>query len=244
MKLVFSYLKAETAQLLRIPFVIIASWGFPGLFFLIMGLPNAKDQVSATFIMASYALFAVLGIGLFQFGVNIAEDRVSPWESYLRTLPVTAITRFTSRILMALLFALSAAGIIIVLGLTFSPARFTLSTLFPFFFVLLVGGIPFALFGITIGYWMPFKVALPVANLIYFLLAYAGGLWYPPQYLPSFVATISPYLPTRQYGELAWDIVLGQPWQVSNWIGLCVYTLIFGMLAIWGYKKDEGQRFK
>ena len=32
--------------------------------------------------------FAVIGVAFFQFGVGIAVDRASPWEAYLRTLPV------------------------------------------------------------------------------------------------------------------------------------------------------------
>jgi len=244
MKLVLSYLQAETIQLLRIPYVVIMSLASPGLFFLILGLPNAKDASSANVVMASYAMFAVLGIVIFQFGVNIAEDRVSPWEEYLRSLPVTPQTRFISRICMALLFALGAACIIIILGLLFSSARFALNLWLPFIIVLLLGGIPFALLGITIGYWFPLKAALPVTNLLYFLLAYAGGLWFPPQYLPAFVANISSYLPTRQYGEIVWGVVQGRPWSVWPWLWLLVYTLFFGILAIGGYRRDEGQRYR
>ena len=110
--------------------------------------------------------------------------------------------------------------------------------------VVLLGGIPFALGGIALAYLASPKAAVPLANVLYLLLAFAGGLWVTPDSLPPLVAGISPSLPTRQYGELVWSAVQGQSWPEEAVAGLLVYTLIFGVLAVWGYQRDQGQTYR
>lgn len=244
MKLIWVHFRAAVTELARVPMFTIPTLIFPGLLFLFFGVMNAHTTESANFFMASYAVFAMLGITLFQFGVNIADDRLSPWESYLRVLPVAPSVRFMARILSALAFALPAIGLVVVLALLFTPAHLAFAAWLAFIAALLVGSIPLTLFGIAIGYWTSPKAALPVANLCYLLLSFAGGLWIPPSYLPGIVASFSPYLPIRQYGELVWSAVLAQSWPVTSCLGLLIYTLIFGALAIWGYRHDEGQRYR
>jgi ABC-2 type transport system permease protein len=244
MKLIWVHLKASVIELMRIPMFTVPTLAFPALLFLFFGVTNAHTVESANYFMASYAVFAMLGIALFQFGVNIANDRTSPWEDYLHILPVAPSIRFTARILSSLAFALPAIGLVIALALLFTPVHLTPVAWLAFAASLLMGSIPITLFGIAIGYWASPKAAFPVANLCYLLFSFAGGLWMPPAFLPSIVAAFSPYLPIRQYGDLVWSTVLGQPWQITSCLGLLAYTLIFGALAAWGYRRDEGLRYR
>jgi ABC-2 type transport system permease protein len=243
LKLIWVHLKASVIELVRIPMFSVPTLIFPGLLFLFFGVTEAHDRMSANFSMASYAVFAMLGIALFQFGVNIANDRTSPWEDYLHILPVAPSTRFAARILAALAFALPAIGLVFALAFFFTPVHLTLAAWLSFVLALLIGSIPVTLFGISIGYWLGPKAAFPVANICYLALAFAGGLWLSPQNLPGIVAAISPYLLIRQYNELVWSAVFERPWPLLPCLGLLIYTLIFGVLAVWGYRRDEGQHY-
>lgn len=109
---------------------------------------------------------------------------------------------------------------------------------------LLLGSVPPGLLGIALGYWVQAKAALPAANLLYLGLAYAGGLWVPPKHLPHPAADISPYLPTRLSNEVTWTVVQGQTWRLEPWLGLVAYAVGIGFLAIWGYRRDEGQNYR
>jgi hypothetical protein len=63
----------------------------PGLFyFLFEGTDTDVELV--TVLMASYAMWAILGVAFFQFGVGIAEERGTPWERFLRALPLPAVS--------------------------------------------------------------------------------------------------------------------------------------------------------
>src|SRR5581483_4016379 len=96
---------------------------------------------------------------------------------------------------------------------------------------LLAGSLPFVVLGLAIAYWASPKSALPAANLLYMLLAYAGGLWTGPGDLPRMIRALSPYTPTRQWGDVLWAAVAGAPWRTSHWLLLAAYAAGFGALA-------------
>jgi ABC-2 type transport system permease protein len=241
-KLVLVYARTQIVELVRFPGFSIATLGFPPLLFVLFGLPRADRHPEV--LLASYAAFAVLGVGFFQFGVSAAIERATPWAAFVRTLPAPAGTRLAGRALAALAFATAAAaGLVVVAIATTSPALGTgqwlrLAT------ALLLGSLPFVALGIAIAYWTSPKSALPVANILYMLLAYAGGLWTGPSELPAAVAAISPYTPTRQWGDVLWPAVAGTPWAWRHWLALAGYAAIFALVAAWGYRRDEGQKYR
>ncbi len=54
---------------------------------------------------------------------------------------------------------------------------------------------------------------------------------------------ISPFTPTREYGELVWAAVLGQPWKPAPFIGLAAFAVVFAAVAVIGYRRDEGVKY-
>ena len=243
LKLYLVHARLAIVELLRIPAYALPTLISPVMIYLFFGVPYSKGAMAARFLVASYAAFAVIGVALFQFGVGIAVERVSPWEAYARTLPVPLGVRFLARISAALVFASLSASLVCVTGIVLVHLTLTPLGWLSLAVSLLVGSIVFALIGISIGYWSDARAALPVANLVYMPLVFAGGLWLPPQMLPSIVAWISPFTPTRQYGELVWASVLGRPLPSAAFVTLAVYACIFASIAAWGYRRDQGLRF-
>lgn len=242
MRLAVVYARTQALELLRFPAFSIATLGFPVLFFLLFGLPRAGEHPER--LLAAYAAFAVLGVGFFQFGVSAAIERVTPWAVYLRTLPAPLFARLAGRAIAALAFASAAVGALLIVGLATTSASLGLAEWTRLLVALLVGSLPFVTFGVAIAYWSSPKSALPLANILYMLLAYAGGLWTGPSDLPHTVARISPYTPTRQWGDVLWQAVAGAPWTWGHWLALLGYTAVFATLAAWGYRRDEGSRFR
>jgi ABC-2 type transport system permease protein len=241
MRLAVLHARAQTLELLRYPAASVPTLALPALFFVFFGLSRPAELATPT--MASFAAFAILGVAFFQFGVGIAADRVSPWERYLRTLPVGSRTRFGARLLSAFAFALGAAGVVIVLAVAATSASLSAARWGLLLLTLIAGAIPFALLGIAIGYWASPKAALPFANVLYLGLAYAGGLWTAPHALPHIVETIAPILPTRAWNELLVAAVGLQPASAGPLVELCVASVLFSSLAALGYRRDEGQSY-
>lgn len=242
MRLALVHARLQIVELLRFPGFSVATLGFPSLLFLLFGLPRADHD--ANLLLASYAAFAVLGVGFFQFGVSVAIERGTPWQLFVRTLPAPAASRFAGRVLAALAFGASAAAIVVAVALATTSAALDATQWLRLAAALLLGSIPFVLLGLAIAFWTSAKSALPVANILYLLLAYAGGLWTGPRELPRTIRSLSPYTPTRQWGDVLWPAVTGRAWGTSHWLLLAAYGAAFMVFAAWGYRRDEGQRFR
>jgi len=242
MRLVLLHARFGTLELLRLPAYLVPTLGFPTLFFAIFVAPHV-DRTEAPLAMALFAGFAVLGVAFFQFGVGIATERQSPWERYLRTLPLAPGTRFAGRILSALAFGSASAVVLIGTALAITSVALDSGRWLQLAAALLLGAIPFALLGIALGYLTSPRAALPIANVLYLGLSYAGGLWTTPEELPRRIAAISTYLPTRALADALLAAVTPQPTSVRPWLILLGYTAFFAAAALWGYRRDEGQRY-
>lgn len=243
MRIALAHFREQTLQHLRAPGYLLPTLAMPGLFWFLF---EQEDQEVAlvTFLMASYAMWAILGVAFFQFGVGIAEERGTPWERFLRTLPLSAGQRLAGRALSAMVFAVASAGVVIVEAHLISPVSVAVDRWLPWIGALLAGGVVMALGGIAIGYWAGPRAAVALATLAWLLLAYLGGLWETPGELPSWAAEVSRYLPTRLWGEVSWAAVMGRPASLGDWLGLLAYAGGFAVLAIWGYRRDEGTSYR
>jgi ABC-2 type transport system permease protein len=230
-----------TLELLRYPAFSVPTLAFPSLFFLLF--VASRDDRNATLLLASFAGFAVLSVTFFQFGVGIAAERETPWERFLRALPLRVGVRFAARLLSGTLFGLASAGLVALTAVATTDAHLPQARWVALLLALGLGAIPFALLGIALGYWVSPRGALPLANVLYLVLAFAGGLWTTPARLPAAVAFISPAIPTRQFGDVLWSSARGRLWQPHAWLLLLAWGVAFGLLAAWGYTRDEGRRY-
>lgn len=242
MTLLAAHTRVSLLELCRYWTFVVPTLAFPAAFFAMFGVPRATEANSGQ-LLAAYAGFAALGVAFFQFGVGIAAERASPWERYLRTLAVRAATRFGARILSALVFTCASVAAVAVVAVLATPLALP-AVRWPLLAVaVLLGGVPFALLGIAIGYWLPPRSALPVANLLYLGLSYAGGLWIPPAHLPDGVRRVGELAPTRPLTELLHGAAAGSvPLRAA--LLLVVWSAAFAGLALAGYRRDEGERFR
>ncbi|MGH3003945.1 MAG: ABC transporter permease [Gaiellaceae bacterium] len=239
-RLVRLYTWAGVLELLRYPSYSVPTLLFPTVIFAVFGSRQKAAPPEA--LLASYAGLALLGIAFFQFGVGIAAERATPWQRFVRVLPAPPSARIAARFLSALVFGAGACVPLFVLAFATTGVRLAAREWVALPAVLLLGAAPFALFGVAIGYWSSPKGALPVANVVYLSLSYLGGLWTASQHLPGALSGTSAWLPTRLWGGLltasvgdgAWS------WRAAALIG---YAALFGWLAVWGFRRDEGARF-
>jgi ABC-2 type transport system permease protein len=243
MRLTLHHARAQTIELLRLPAYVVPTLAFPTMFFVFFAVPGAGNRDSDA-TLALFAGFAVLGVALFQFGVGIAAERASPWERYLRTLPAGPSARFGARLVSAVGFGGATAVLVTVTALALTPVSLQPSQWLLLGLTLLLGAIPFALLGVAIGYLASPRGALPIANVVYLGLSYAGGLWTTPEGLPDTVARVSPVLPTRALADALVSAVTPLPSTWQPWAILLACSVAFGSAALWGYRRDEGQRFR
>ena len=243
MKKTMIHFRWMVMELLRQPAYVVATIGFPAIFYLIFAVPESNGEAEANLLLGSFSSFAVFGVVFLQLGVGIAQERNQSWYLYLRTLPISSFTFFSARFLSSLFFSILAAATIVILALTLTPAHLKPEVWFKYILTLSLGAASFSTMGLSLGYWTGEKSCLPIGNLIYLPLTFAGGLWKPPEALPDAIKEISVYLPTRHYGELVWAVLLERDIEFKYAAYLAISFVIFGFIASIGYKRDQSRRF-
>ncbi len=228
-------------SLFRVPAYWLPTLLFPAMLFAMFGAGGSGAR--ADYAMASFTIYAVIGVAFFQFGVSIAQDRETQWERYRRTLPGTTGPQVVAQLSAALVFSLMAAMLVIGVGFALSQPSLGAGALGQLLLAAVGVSIPFTLLGVALGYWTTSKSAVGIANMLYLPLAYVGGLWMPPASLPNIVAKISPYMPTRHAGEVVWAIAGAQVVPNASILWLVGYAAIFATIAYLGYRRDEKNRY-
>ena len=236
----------QFTETVRIPIAVIGTTLFPSLslLFFVVPQPFAQDPGAATAATAQLAVFAVMSVCLFTYGVGVAEDRALPWDGYTRTLPVGPLPRLTGRLLNGLAFAvLGLVPLVLISWLlteaTLPPSRLALTA-----GALIAAGVPLFALGISIGYSLSTKAALAVAQSLLLPLAFGGGLFMPPETFPAWLDAISTWLPTRAVRDLVVAATTGADLPGTALLMLGGWTVLTGSLAVWAYRRDEGRRYQ
>lgn len=246
MSLVALHTRYVALETLRVPIAIIGTVMFPVLSFLFFVVPFSDisgDPVSATAAASQLSLFAVFSVCLFQFGVGVADDRSTPWDPYVRTLPVGAGPRILARLLNGVLFALLGLVPLLLTAALLTEATVTPTQAVLGLLALGLAGVPLLFMGVAVGYSLPVKAALPVAQVLLFPLAFGGGLFIPPEGFPGWLDTVSQALPTRAGRDLVIAATTGADLPTSALPVLALWAVVAGAVAVWAYRRDEGRRF-
>jgi ABC-2 type transport system permease protein len=247
MNLVWTHVRTGVVEFARMPQYWVPSMAFPTIFFALFGITNAvepADGVGNEVLLANFLCFGLLTIMFFQFGVGIADDRRQPWEVTLRVLPASGAVRFAGRVGVALVFSVAALIPAIVLAAVTTELRLSALEWPAFLAALLLGAVPFGLMGITLGFAASPKAALPIANLGFLGLSFLGGLFVPLEGLPGFVRDLAPWLPSRHYLNLVYASVGAGDDLVTPALYLVGWTVLFLVLAVLVYRRDEGVRYR
>ncbi|GAB3530598.1 ABC transporter permease [Arthrobacter monumenti] len=254
LRLIKAHTKAQILEQLRIPVAVISSTIFPSLVLLFFIVPQQDVASMPAFALqsiAQLAMFGVMSAFLFGYGIGVAEDRASPWTTYLRTLPVGPLPGTVARAVTAMMFSFFALIPLLILGavLTSAPEPFVSGDLswwrIPLTIaVVLLCGLPFLAMGLAIGYLCTSKVAIAVTQVLFFPMAFAGGMMLPPMMFPGWLNTISLLLPSRAARDLAVESLSGSGISSSSVLVIVAWIALLGGLALWANRRDQGRRFR
>ncbi len=246
MNLALVHARCQLLENVRVPIAVLSSAMFPALSLLFFVVPFdfAAEPEAATTAVAQLSVFAVMSSMLFTYGIGIAEERERSWDPYVRTLPAGPRPRIAGRVATGAVFTLLGLVPLLVVGAlgtaaTATPTRLTLGVA-----ALLLAGVPFLLGGLAIGYSLSAKAALPVVQLVFFPLAFAGGLLLPPMIFPDWLQTLSTVLPSRGARDIVVWAAVGTSPDLRALIMFVGWTVLAAGLAVWAYRRDEGQRFR
>jgi len=240
--------KYELLKLVRMPAYAIPSIAFPVMFYALFGLVfggRIGGLSMATYLVATYGAFGVIGAALFGFGVGVAVERGQGWMVLKRATPMPPLAFFTGKLFVCTVFAAAIVLLLMTLAITAGGVQLPLTSWLVLGGTLIVGAIPFCALGLAAGYLTGPNSAPAVVNLLYLPMAFASGLWIPMEALPAFVKSLAPFLPAYHLAQLALASIgagLGAPiW--THIVALAGFTVIGIALATWGYRRDEDRNW-
>ena len=154
--LALAHVRLRLLSLLRTPAYVVGTLALPSLILVFLGVGLADTVVEANAIMASFAVFAVMGIAFFQFGVGIAESRASAWSTFERILPAPVLVRLAGVVVPAVVFAAAAAGLVIAVAHIIMPVSLGAAAWLRLALVLLAGSVPWPCSELPSGTGYPF----------------------------------------------------------------------------------------
>ena len=249
MKTYLLEIKYEFLKALRMPGYSLPTLLFPLFFYLFFGVMFGMKHTGtvnmATYLVATYGTFGVMGAALFGFGVSVAVERGQGWLEVKRTTPMPMASYFVSKLAMAMIFSAIIVTALFILGTTAGNAHITLAQMLMMFGVLVMGSVTFCMLGLAIGFWAGPNSATPIVNLIYLPMGFLAGLWVPIMFLPQSLQKVAQWLPAYHFSQLALRTIGASRGDTLafNLLAMIGATVLFAVIAWIGYRRDEGKLY-
>ena len=238
--------KYEFLKMLRMPAYALPAVTFPVMFYMLFGVMfgggrPAGSTTVATYMLATYGAFGVIGSALFGFGVGVAVERGQGWLTLKRATPMPPLAYFFAKLVNAGLFAAIIVLLLSLAGVMFGGVRLAPAAWAQVFVTLMLGAVPFCALGLALGYFAGPNSSPAIVNLAYLPLSFASGLWIPIEMLPPAITSAAPWLPPYHLGQLALQAVGagrgGAVW--AHVLALVGFGLIGLGIALVGHRREE-----
>jgi ABC-2 type transport system permease protein len=196
--------KYETLRALRspafaIPFLLLPVMLYVLIGVLLVGSMTHGDRNVANTMFVNWAVFGVMGPGMFGFGLYVATEREQGLLRLKRALPMPTAAYLAAKMAMTMLFAAIILVSLIVAAVTVGHLRPSVQQLFLVAMIDILGSLPFCAIGFFIGTRSSAKSAPAFVNLAYLPIMHLGGLFFP---LPRSVQPIEFFSPAFYLDKL------------------------------------------
>ncbi|MGH7728408.1 MAG: ABC transporter permease [Vulcanimicrobiaceae bacterium] len=236
--------RADLLTLVRTPAYALPTLLFPLAFYVFFGVifaqGHAHGAAIATYLLATYGTFGIVGAALFSFGVGVAIERGRGWLTLKRASPMPIGAYFLARTVTCAVFAAAIVVAMFAVGASFGGVRLPLAEWLVLALTLVAGTVPFCALGLAFGLLAGPSSAAPLVNLIYLPMSFLSGLWIPLDQLPAFLRHVAVVFPTFHLGQLALDTIgFGDGAIAVHVIALLAFTSFGVTVAALAWMRDE-----
>jgi ABC-2 type transport system permease protein len=236
----------EFVRLLRTRAFSLSVIGFPVVFYLFFGIIMNRNQMIhgvsvAKYMLATYAVFGMVGAALFGIGVGLAAELSAGWLELKRASPMPPLAYLLAKCCGAMGFGVIIVCLLTLLGTAAAHVTITASEFARLIGLTIVGVIPFACLGMVVALIVPFNSAPGFTNMLYLPMSFCGGLWIPITMLPHIMQKFALVLPTYHLAQLALG-TFGYPSSgtaSSHWSGLLGFSMVMLGIASIAFRRLE-----
>ena len=195
--------RSEVVRYLRNPGFMVPMLAFSTVFYVMFGIVlNHGNAEAQRYLLASYAVFGVMGPGLFGFGVSLGAERENGLLTLKRALPMPPLAYLLGKMVMAMLMAAIVMALLLSLGLFVAHVPLSVAQVAAMFATGVFGVLPFCALGLLVGTLVKGQGAPGMVNLVYLPMAFLSGLWLPLAMLPKVLGGIAPIWPSYHLNAL------------------------------------------
>jgi ABC-2 type transport system permease protein len=231
---------AEVRHLLRAPGMVIPFLLLPGPLYWFFGVVLAGSSSAATanpdlanYLLSGWCVYAVMGPAIFGIGCPLAVEREAGLLKLKRALPAPTGSYLLAKMLMAMVFAALAVGVVFIVAVAAGKITLGAGPLAALAAVLIIGAVPFAAIGLFIGAHASGSASPAFANLAFLPMIWLAGLFFPlPAALQKWVV-IWPAFHLNQVALAAAGIDTFRFFDPKMAVAVLLgFTVLFGGLAI------------
>ncbi len=232
---------AEILKAVRAPEFIFPTLLMPCAFYALFAIVLSNSGSNATYLLATYGVFAVMGPSIFGFGVGVSTERERGWLQLKRAGPAPAYAYIGAKLVTTLLFVMLALIPVYLIAGFAGGVALARGTWFALFAIHLAATVPFVLIGINLGFTLGSSGAVAISNIVFLGLAVLGGLWFPVFAFPSAMQTLATFTPSFHLAELALAVVgaPGERTSSTNALTISIMTLSLLVLSLWTWSRQK-----
>jgi ABC-2 type transport system permease protein len=196
----------EVWRTLRTPAFLFPTIALPVMLYVFFGVvlagaKTAANPAAALGILSGFAMFSVIGPGLFGIGTGFAIERQSGVITLKRALPMPPAANLVGKLLASMTLALLVMIALVSIAVTFGHVSLTLAQIAKLLVVGALGVVPFCALGLLVGSFASGSGAPAAVNLIYFPMVYLSGLF--PFGMPKGLQSAQPVWPAFHVNQLS-----------------------------------------
>ncbi|CCQ09446.1 ABC-type multidrug transport system, permease component [Pseudoalteromonas luteoviolacea B = ATCC 29581] len=148
-----------------------------------------------------------MGPALFNFGVNVAQDKDNGCLALKRLSPMPSAAYVLAKSYTAVCFSAVITLELFALGYFLADVQLTSIQWIGLFVIALLGTLPFCLLGLWLGLAVPAKGAPATVNLIYLPMSLCSGLWMPIHLFPEPMQQFAWLFPSYHLSQLGLSVI-------------------------------------
>lgn len=242
MKYAVAYTRFEVLRAVRNRRYLMFTLVMPVILYLLFSGEAKDTEISgirfAAYFAVSMVSYAAIGSAFNAGGARLAAERASGWTTQVRITPLSTIGYIGAKVATAIWIAVPGSILVGLTGIFVEHVHLGAMNWVQLYLTVWLALLPFAALAMAIGYAFDTDSAQAGTMAAVLLLSFGGGLWAPITSFPTVLRYMGELLPSYQMADAARAALHSGLPNMLDVFGLVFWTVAFGALFAWFYRRE------